>query len=127
MMAITVCRSSNGKVTVTIYDRRGRSVTYRDLVRGASINIRFDEREPIRSEYASRISMFVHRLVVQGSIFRGNTGIEMANARDGTEFCQPEARRSLKGYSALADFSSSTSKSDSSPATVLKLVFPLEC
>ncbi len=41
MMAITVCRTRGGKAAVTIYDRRGRSATYRDLVRGASISIRF--------------------------------------------------------------------------------------
>ncbi len=41
MMAITVCRARNGKTAVTIYDRRGRSVTYRDLVRGTSVDIRF--------------------------------------------------------------------------------------
>ena len=41
MMAITVCRDRNRKAAVTIYDRRGRNVTYRDLVRGTSINIRF--------------------------------------------------------------------------------------
>ncbi len=40
-MAIAVCRDRNRKAAVTIYDRRGRSVTYRDLVRGTSINIRF--------------------------------------------------------------------------------------
>ena len=41
IMAITVCRARNGHTAVTIYDRRGRSVTYRDLVRGTSVNIRF--------------------------------------------------------------------------------------
>ncbi len=41
IMAITVCRVRNGHTAVTIYDRRGRSVTYRDLVRGTSVNIRF--------------------------------------------------------------------------------------
>ncbi len=41
MMAITACRTRGGKATVTIYDRRGRNVTYRDLVRGTSIDIRF--------------------------------------------------------------------------------------
>ena len=41
MMAITVCRVRSSKAVVTIYDRRGRNVTYRDLVRGTSINIRF--------------------------------------------------------------------------------------
>ncbi len=41
VMAITVCRDRNRKAAVTIYDRRGRNVTYRDLVRGTSINIRF--------------------------------------------------------------------------------------
>ena len=40
-MAITVCSVRNGHTAVTIYDRRGRSVTYRDLVRGTSVNIRF--------------------------------------------------------------------------------------
>ena len=39
--AIAVCRGRNGKAAVTIYDRRGRSETYRDLFRGTSINIRF--------------------------------------------------------------------------------------
>jgi len=42
-----------------------------------------------RLDRIDQISKLVHRLVVQGSIFHGNTGIEMANARDGTEFCQP--------------------------------------
>ena len=41
VMAITACRTRGGKATVTIYDRRGRNVTYRDLVRGTSIDIRF--------------------------------------------------------------------------------------
>ncbi len=41
VMAITVCRDRNRKAAVTIYDRRGWTVIYRDLVRGASINIRF--------------------------------------------------------------------------------------
>ena len=41
MMAITVCRTRGGKAAVTIYDRRGRNVTYRDLVMGTSIIIRF--------------------------------------------------------------------------------------
>ncbi len=41
MMAITACRTRGGKAAVTICDRRGRSVTYRDLVRGTLINIRF--------------------------------------------------------------------------------------
>ncbi len=41
IMAITVCRTRGGKAAVTIYDRRGRSFTYRDLVRGTSISIRF--------------------------------------------------------------------------------------
>ncbi len=41
MMAITVCRTRGGKAAVTIYDRRGRNVTYRDLVRGTLIDIRF--------------------------------------------------------------------------------------
>ena len=41
MMAITVCRTRGGKAAVTIYDRRGRDVTYRDLARGASIDVRF--------------------------------------------------------------------------------------
>ncbi len=41
MMAISVCRARGGKAAVTIYDRRGRNVTYRDLVGGTSINIRF--------------------------------------------------------------------------------------
>jgi hypothetical protein len=39
--AITVCRYSNATAAVTIYDRHGRSVTYRDLVRGTAISIRF--------------------------------------------------------------------------------------
>ena len=41
VMAITVCRTRNSKAVVTIYDRRGRNMTYRDLTRGTSIDIRF--------------------------------------------------------------------------------------
>ena len=41
MKPISVCRGARGKGTVTVYDRRGRKTTYRNLESGASIRIRF--------------------------------------------------------------------------------------
>ena len=39
---IKVCRDLNGNAVVTVYDRRGRRVTYYDLARGALISVSFD-------------------------------------------------------------------------------------
>ena len=42
MRAITVCPDRYGKGTVTVYDRRRQSATFRNVGRGESISIRFD-------------------------------------------------------------------------------------
>ena len=42
MRPITVCPDRYGKGMVTVQDRRGQNATFRNLVRGGSISIRFD-------------------------------------------------------------------------------------
>ncbi len=44
VMAITVCPDRNGKGMVTVQDRHGQNATYRNLVGGGRITIRFDSQ-----------------------------------------------------------------------------------